>query len=348
MSTPAAPAPPQFKNRRWLLITAGVVELLMALGALGMIALFTVATAMSDKQGPPPPPGMNMAFVQAFIAVFYGAIAAFLITVGIGSILAKNWARIAGLIAAWFWLAMGVIGTLTSALIMPAVLHQVQQQSQGPPVPPLFFAIFFTVIAAFYVGVPLAFVLIYSNKHVRMTCLAASGRMLTEQTAAQPIGTTRQGYPIAVGILVGWLTFGVLIAIPTLLFMSRPYPFFGRFLHGAPAIAVGEVMVLINGYFIWELYKLRPLGWWGTLVVHLVYPLSAAITIFRYGMHGYLLAIIPDLESNPAYRIMGSFISRMFPVLIWIGPAIIFVYLLCIRRYFQEQPPAAAAAAPAL
>ena len=45
MSSPAAPAPPQFKNRRWLLITAGVVELLMAVGALGVMALFLVSTA---------------------------------------------------------------------------------------------------------------------------------------------------------------------------------------------------------------------------------------------------------------------------------------------------------------
>ncbi len=346
MSAPAAPAPPQFKNRRWLLITAGIVELLMAVGVLGMMALLLVSTSLGGKQAPPPP-GVNIAVVQAFMAVFYGAIAAFLILVGIGSILAKNWARIAGLIAAWFWLAMGVIVSLTTALIMPAVLHQVEQQSQGPPVPRLFFAIFFTVMAAFYVGVPLAFVLIYSNKHVRMTCLATSGRVLTEQTAAQPIGTTTRGYPIAVGILVGWLAFGIVIAVPTLLFMSRPYPFFGTFLHGAAAIAAGEMMMLISGYFVWNLYKLRPLGWWGTLIVHLVYPLSAGITIARYGMHGYLLAILPDFESNPAYRMMGSFFTRLFPVLIWIGPVIVFVYLLCIRRYFQE-PPAAAAAAPAL
>jgi|SRR5579859_3013489 len=350
MSTLAAaappPSPPAYKDRRWLLILAGVVELLMALVALGFVAIFFLASAVGAKQ--PPPPGMSLGALRALVSLFYGAIAIFLIVVAIGSILAKNWARITGLVAAWFWLAMGVLGTLMAALIMPAAIHQAERQAQSAPPPALFFAIFFTVIAALYVGVPLAFVLIYSNRNVRMTCLARSGQLPVAGVAGTTPGVpviTKPSYPVAVGILVGWLAFGILVSIPALLLVhTRAYPFFGTFVYGITARALPLVLVAVHAFFVWHLYKLRPLGWWGTLAFQVVLTASAMLTMWRYGAVGYLLKISPELQDNPGFPMM-PLLSKLMPAIIVFGSTAVVVYLLCIRRYFQPSAPASRAAA---
>lgn len=355
MSTLAAsappPSPPAYKNRRGLLIFAGVVELLMAAATLAMVTLFLVSSSIWNKQ--PPPPGMSLAALRVFTFLFYGGIGAFLIVLGIGTILAKNWARILGLIASWFWLAMGVIGTLAVVLIMPVAIRQAEQQSSGPPVPRFFFAIISVVIAAVYVGVPLMFLLIYSSRNVRMTCLAASGKLVpvpptggVSEGAPPILVPAKPAYPIAVGILVGWFVLGIAFAIPALLLVqTRAYPFFGTFLYGIPARIVPLALVSIHAIFVWHLYKLRPLGWWGNLVFQIIFPLSTALTMWRYGAMGYLLKISPELRDNPGFQMMPLFFSRVMPVLILVGPVVILVYLLCIRRYFQPSAPAAQMAA---
>ena len=341
MSSPVAPAPPQYKNRRWLLITAGVVELLMATAMVAMMALMLVSFGNPPETAPP---GVDLRMVRVFTSLFYGGMATFLVVVAIGSFLAKNWARIAMLIASWFWLAIGVISMVVSAFIVPMALRTAQAQSHSNSSMPLVVGlIVFLFMGLIYVGLPLAFVLIYSNKHVRMTCLAASGRALTEETAAQPIGRTPRGYPIAVGILVGWLGINLLIGVPAWLFISRPYPFFGVILSGVAAKVAAEVNVLISGYFVWQLYKLRPLGWWGFVGLQL-YHLLNATAIFRHGAMDYVLKMQPELRDNPGFQMMPWFFSYVIPALTVLTPLAVLVYLLCIRRYFQDPPRAATAA----
>jgi hypothetical protein len=128
--------PPPYKNRRGWLVAFGIFEILIGCVMVGMIALSVFALRMASAAPAAPPPTVPgvppPAVVMAIIAVFYGLLAVLFVTVGIGSVQAKRWARMAMLVISWCWLAMGVMGMAMMALIMPAILQNARQQSSTP------------------------------------------------------------------------------------------------------------------------------------------------------------------------------------------------------------------------
>src|SRR5436305_76514 len=108
-----------FKDRRGGLIAFGIFQLLIAaclfLFAAFVLFLPSAELAKSQQPGTPPPPMGAVAALYAVLGILFA-------TLGIGSILAKNWARIGTLIVCWFWLGTGVLSTLGGALILPMIL----------------------------------------------------------------------------------------------------------------------------------------------------------------------------------------------------------------------------------
>lgn len=158
-TAPVQTAPsPAYKDRSTGLTVFGIFTLLLG----GVCALFVplmlvgqmaAARANQPQAGP-------ATLLPAMI--LYGGLAIALVWLGIGSMMARRWARALLLIFSWTWLIAGLIGAASAILVMPHVLAQ-QSAANGaagaPAVPPVpvgmimvfmlfFMGIFFVLLPA--------------------------------------------------------------------------------------------------------------------------------------------------------------------------------------------------------
>src|SRR5262245_4030185 len=116
LNASALPPMQAYKDRRGWLIAFGIVEILIACFFLLVACLMAlVIPNMPQQPAAPAPPG----WIFLFAAGFYGTLAAVFAAAGIGSIQARNWARILMIVLSSLWLAFGVLGTLGFALVLP-------------------------------------------------------------------------------------------------------------------------------------------------------------------------------------------------------------------------------------
>src|SRR5438270_1418036 len=118
-SAPQSSAPLPYKNRRGWLIGFGIVQILIACFFLLMTAIMAFGVASLPKMSPGRP-ALPTAMLYVAALMYLGVAALFIVT-GIGSIRAKNWARITILVISWLWLVTGVFCVLISVLIVPAI-----------------------------------------------------------------------------------------------------------------------------------------------------------------------------------------------------------------------------------
>lgn len=99
---------------------------------------------------------------------------------GIGSIQARNWARILMIVLSSLWLAFGTLGTVGVIVIMPLMMRQQETilrqnpAAQAGQLPPNFMTIIMVISIIFQVFImvllPLIFLLFYTRKNVKATC----------------------------------------------------------------------------------------------------------------------------------------------------------------------------------
>src|SRR4030095_9213279 len=107
---PISPAP-AFKNRKGGLIAFGVVEIL-----LGCLQLLFVPLMLFGQIQVARMQGTDPNFRQIIPGtLFYAMSATAFIWLGIGSILARRWARALWLVLAWMWLLFGLVGSVVMA-----------------------------------------------------------------------------------------------------------------------------------------------------------------------------------------------------------------------------------------
>src|SRR5262245_13357668 len=110
-----------YQDRGAGLILFGALEMLLALGCLGMLALASVGVALAPQQGGPPPrtmlPGLGI----------YLLLGAFFDAMGIGTILARRWARTLMLIVSWLWLIVGILSLVVLLFVFPDLFDRIQE-----------------------------------------------------------------------------------------------------------------------------------------------------------------------------------------------------------------------------
>src|SRR5437868_12457342 len=147
-SMPQTFAPLPYKNRRGWLISFGIVQILIACFFLLMTAIMAFGIGSMPKASPGSP-ALPTAMLYVVVLMYLGVAALFIVT-GIGSIRAKNWARITILVMSWLWLVTGVFSVLISVLIVPAIMRQTQtimeQQPGYHPLPESYASIAMTII----------------------------------------------------------------------------------------------------------------------------------------------------------------------------------------------------------
>lgn len=274
----------------------------------------------------------------------YSFAAAALVTLGIGSIQARRWARALNLILSWAALILGVIGTIALAVFLPRVMMSAFQQAAAstPDAPPMsrgVMAVVLTIMIVFFsivfVVIPLAFLLFFSRRDVEETC-----------KRRDPVERWTDRCPLPVLAVSLLFTFGGVYAV--LMAVTTPLlPFFGKYLTGFPAAGLLIVLAVVDGFLAIGLYRVRLAAWWTAIGLIAVRLVSAIVTYRRgdlmqaYSKMGWSQNQLEKLNANPAFR------SGM--AMIWWGLALTLIflgYMIWIRRYFKAPPPSPVMAPP--
>lgn len=319
-------AAPAFKDRSTRLVAFGVVQL--CLGAVSglMVALLLFSAVVVRLTGvDAAQAGPSTGFI-IFSTLIYGLIAAWFIGMGIGSILARRWARALTLVAAWIGLIAGTLGMLFMAVFMRDIMNAVGQQEGMPPG----FATTMTVTMVgvglvIYIMIPGVLVLFYSGKSVRLTC---------EYKNPEPSWTDACPLPVLAHAFM-FVAAGI-----SMIFMAGynwATPVFGTILSGAAGAAVLLPVMVVLMALGWGAYKLKPAAWWGSIIFVPLWMLVWGYSLTQVDLMDYYRAMgMPEqqLESMRPMIESGSFDTMMASFPCW--GIVLFAFLIYTKRYYPK------------
>jgi len=361
------PTPP-YKNRRGWLTAFGIVEILIACFFLFMTA--TMALLIPNMPKPPGQPELPSGIFYV-VAMFYLVPAAIFAVGGIGSIRAKNWARIYMIVLSCLWLVFGILGTIVMAIIMPLVFRQqegILQQNGAVGaggLPPNFGTIILVVALVFQIVTmvlfPLIFLFFYTRKSVKATCQGLSAPASPSPSAGSfpsvataPASALISGASVSAPAAKG-LPVPIIIAIVCFLFYGLsalaglwlPITlFFGVILHGAAARLVVIALGAAHLYSAWCFYKLRIQGWWVAISFFVLVMLSGIVTLIKVDLRSFYDEVYRQMGMDPqrvspyAFFSFDPNIMHFFMAIGWLVWAAIFVFLIYTKRYFPRIAPA--------
>lgn len=327
-AVPVQSNPPlSYKNRSTGLTIFGILTLLLG-GLCALFVLLMLAEQATIARANPAQ--ANFASI-IFAIVIYGGLAVVLVWLGIGSILARRWARALLLIFSWTWLVTGAIALVSIACVMPQVLAQ--QSAASPATPPVpmgaIMLSMFLFLSVFFIVCPLLWIFFYNSPHVKATCEARDPKIRWTDACPLPV--------LALSL---WLLFGVPMFLLIPITAHGVMPFFGMFLTGPAGSLLCLVLAAVWAYAAWLLYKLDIRGWWLILIVFLVFFLSSLLTYARHDMiEAYRLMGYPEAQIEQIRKI-NLFTGHGMSWLMGFCMAPFLAYILFIKRYFQPKTPA--------
>ncbi|MEP6822017.1 MAG: hypothetical protein ABI946_06675 [Chthoniobacterales bacterium] len=267
------------------------------------------------------------------VAALYGVLAVILIWLGVGSIMARRWARALLAIWSWSWLAMGLISCVAMAL-MASHFAEVIRAAQPPGQPPLssgartaLMLVPIVMLGFLFILLPLIWGLFYSGRNVKATC-----------EARDPVVRWTDRCPLPVLAVSLWLAFGTLSMLVMPVFHSgvRVAPLFGFLLSGVAGTVFYIALSAVWGYAAWAVYRLEWRGWWVVFLALILFGLSNAITYSVhdlsdvYALMGYPPAQVEQMRTlGFSGRSPMAWLSAVF-ILPLLG------YLWYVRRFFRR------------
>lgn len=325
-SIPAAPSP-DFKDRSAGLTIFGVLTILLGCAA-GLIALLMLAvTIFRPPNANVPPPSFSSI---VYVVSLYGGLAVVLIWLGIGSFMARRWARALLLIFSVSWLVIGMVTTIGMVFFLPktfANLPATPGQAALPPGAIAGMVVGVTLfLGFFFVLLPAVWTFFYASRHVKTTC-----------EMRDPVTRWTDACPLPVLALCLWLWF----AVPFTLLMPVLYhgviPFFGMLLSGLPGSLYCLLVAALYAYCAWRLYKLDVCGWWLTLIAMLLYAVSGLITFARHDMaEMYQLMGYPQAQIDQIQK-MGMFTGNSMIWMMLFCTVPFLGYILFVKKYFPAK-----------
>ncbi len=249
------------------LIALGVIAIVLGgftlLGGVSMffgmwVGMRTAATL--SKQ----PDNLSFAFM-ALPAVYYLFSATSLVWLGVGTILARRWARALMIVLSWLYLtadALLLIGVLVALAKAGSPPHAAEWIVMG-------FTLAFSGL--FAVGLPIVFIALYSSRQTGEVFDAWGPRASWTDRCPLPV--------LAVAVLMsGAATLSLLLAA-----VGTPLPIGGGLWNGAAA-RVGYLLAgLVFGALTAGSYHLRRSAWWGATLLPIACLASAGFSIRASG-----------------------------------------------------------------
>lgn len=310
---PAAGVPLRDRSRAligwgWVLIVSGALCAML----VGLMALSLVASLAAPNPTMPAGP-------LVINAVLYLAIAALLVTLGVGSIRARRWARTLTLIVAWVWLSMGVLMLVSIFFLLPAMV---------PPgsVPGAMTCVLVGMslaIALFLIALPLLLILFYRRDDVRRTL-----------EARDPVPGWTERLPPSLLAIVLLLAFGGVVTLVTPFFV-RAIPIFGQVLTGLPAVLVLVFMAAISLVLAVAVWRRSPAGWWGLMALQVV-GIANALTFRSTDMAAYLRESGYATSQISTAQVVDFMRSPLLLVTVGVTFVATTAFLISVRRHFTR------------
>ena len=317
-----------YKDRSTGLIVFGILTILLGCLAGLFIALMLVGQAVSARTTGAP---ATFSTILPAISV-YGILAVALVWLGIGSIMARRWARALLLIFSWSWLVLGLLILIFMAFLMPRMLANLSaSETPGhPSIPsetiPVIMVGVFLVFGVMFVVLPAIWVFFYHSRHVKATC-----------ETRDPIPRWTDACPLPVLGFCLWLAFSAPMMLLQPLVGHTVMPFFGMLLTGVWGAILCLIIAALWSYAAWSLYKLERRGWWLILIAWGVIVTSVLLTFARhditemYRLMGYPEGQIEQIQKS------GLLIGSRMPWLMTLTMVPFLGYLLLIRRYLRRE-----------
>jgi hypothetical protein len=316
------------RDRSGWLLFFGIVEILI--GAVfclpGVIVLLALPfLSLTQPAAPIPSP----AGVLLNLLLYFAGGAAF-ITLGVGTLRARRWARAIMLILAWPWLLTGVLGLGFLYFLMPVLDEMVSAQS-GKSVPFGAWVFMFGLLAAMSVVMPLVFIIFYSDDNVRRTF-----------EVRHAAGSWVDGRPLPILGFAGamWMyALLILAGVP-----RGATGVFGFVLTGVPAYVIGTLHALFCVWLGMEVVRMSKAGWWMNVLYAVVLHISGWLTFKYVGMERMLECMgRPELKQTVPPALLETIAGAAWwfapiSLLVWIGS------LVWLRRHY---PPGTFARPPA-
>lgn len=324
---PSEPASPiTYKDRSNVLKFFGLLTIGLGCLCVFLILFILLGQTMAARTKNPPP---NTPAI-AFACIIYGGQAVVLVWLGIGSFMARRWARALLVILSWGWLLMGIFG-----IAFLVVLHPVMQKAMAEATPPgqpglpegmqtMISVMVTAFMGIVLVALPAIWLLFYGSRHTKATC-----------EARDPVPRWTDACPLPVLGVCIWLA----ICVPMMIFlpfeMHGVTPFYGMYLTGIPGILYYLLIAALWCYAAWAMYRLDQRGWWVALIVMCLFIISTLLTYARhdatemYHLMGYPEAQIDQL------RQMGFLTGHRVSWITVLCVLPFFGYLLFIKKYFR-------------
>lgn len=326
--TPELPAPlaAPYKNRRGWLIAFGVVEILIGCFCLLTLGFVIFSFLMMGNRIPPVESSMSPAALLTFIEVLYGGMAAFFFVVGVGSIRCRNWARVTMIVVSSLWLGTGVLSMFFLLVVFPTMMRQ------HGPIPPgaarIVLALTMATMAIFMMLMPAVFLIFYTRKNVKATCLSQGAG---EAQASPAVVLAASQVPVPVLILAIWEALGT-SAFVSLLFI-RATVIFGVVIYGLGAIFLMIGYSVLNGIVAWLIYRQRFMGWAIAIGKNFFWIASTLVTL---AVHD-LLEIYRQMGMKESQLRFFQQVPQMLTAGILMGLLFLvaqLIFLLYTRKFF--------------
>jgi len=315
---PLSPQPPTDRDRSTRLIVSGVFLCLLACCAF-FFAVVTVASMLYVRRLPEVPETTQLGLGQVISgSLVYCIMGASLLTLGIGSIRRRRWARPLVLIVGWGWLVIGALVCLVMTAVLPIA-------TEGLPPDPTaraaFYGCFGSVLGFLGIVVPLLLVGLYRGADVRATLAAHD----PQERWTDRIPTPLLG-------LSFWLGFS---AVSSLLSAFNPILLIGsRIVTGPIAVATYVATAVVMAGVAVGLARRSRIAWWTGVAIFALWSIGSAFTLPRVDFDEVMAQMN---TAQPAGAPDMSFLfhdPRFFVsmALVWLGTIGYFVY---VRRYLR-------------
>jgi hypothetical protein len=313
---------PAYRDRKAGLIVFGIIEICIGL----LCALFVPLMLMGMQMASAHAAGGGASWRTTLPGVFtYVGLAALFITVGIGSIRARRWARAIMLVFSWLWLIMGILSMAFFFYFFPVVTRQMEQgaPAAGGGMTGIVQVVMGLVLFPIYIVLPGAFLLFYRSRHVRETCRAIDPQRRWTDNCPLPV--------LALVMMMG-------IGLYSMLFMpfyNFVIPCFGVYLSGLPGAMVCLFVTALLLTLVRGLYKLKIAAWWGMVVLIPLGGISAGMSMgsenlpLMYEEMGIATQQVEAILSTGFFQGPGMVIYMVLASAAMLG------YVFYTKRYFD-------------
>jgi hypothetical protein len=320
-----ADSPHGYEDRKTSLVVFGVLTLIIGL----ICGLFVPLMIVGQSMAPQGSAGSTSHTILPATMLYLGLAVVF-IWLGIGSMMARRWARALLLVLSASWLAIGVFSMGFMIFLLPKIMasinaaqHPAGQPAMPPEMTSVFMVMMLLFMAVIYVVIPGAWVLFYRSRHVKATC-----------EALDPVVRWTDRAPLPVIAMCLWLAVTSASMVLMVVAYKGVIPFFGLFVAGLPGAVLYILAAVIFAYSARQIYMLRWSGWWLVLTCVSLFAVSAFMTYSHhtidelYELMGYSdqeLAQIRQFNFLKGDTLRWASLCGMIP---FVG------YLLYLRRYF--------------